>query len=58
MLLYDCISTGYNIGFIEVIKHSVTIFKIHTEGGLRSQFQADKYQLFKWITAQNPSQRE
>ncbi len=55
MLLYDCVSTGYNIGFIEVIKHSVTIFKIQSQGGTRSQFQVDKDQLYKWIQANNPT---
>ncbi len=58
MLLYDCVSTGYNIGFIEVIKNSVTIFKIQTQGGTRSQFQGDKDQLYKWIAANNPTRHQ
>ncbi len=59
MLLYDVISTGHNIGFIEVIKNSVTIFKIQTLGGTRSQFQiGDKYQLYKWIVANNPNKKD
>lgn len=59
MLLYDVISTGYNIGFIEVIKNSVTVFKIQTLGGTRSQFQlGDKYQLYKWIEANNPNKKD
>ena len=55
MLTYDCISTGYNIGFIEVIKNSLTIFKVQSDGGFRSEFQRDKSQLYKWIVAQNPN---
>ncbi len=53
MLVYDCVSTGHNIGFIEVIKNSFTIFKVQAGGGIRSQFQRDNNQLFKWIQANN-----
>ena len=57
MLLYDCISTGANIGFIEVIQNSCTIFKVQTDGGTISQFQGDNDQLFKWIYENNPNEK-
>lgn len=53
MLIYDCFSTGFKTGFIEVIKNSMTLFKIQMEGGMRGRYQIDTLQLFRWISANN-----
>lgn len=55
MLIYDCFSTGCKTGFIEVIKNSMTLFKIQMEGGMRGRYQIDTLQLFKWLSAHNQS---
>jgi hypothetical protein len=57
MLIYDCYSTGHKIGFIEVIKDSLTVFKIQTESGKRGKFQIDNEQLFRWIYGNNPDEK-
>ena len=57
MLIYDCYSTGDKIGFIEVIKDSLTVFKIQREGGFRDQYQISASRLFKWITDNNPDEK-
>lgn len=57
MLIYDCSSTGHKIGFIEVIRQSLTIFKIQTEGGSRGKYQIDTDQLYRWICANNPNEK-
>lgn len=57
MLVYDCASTGHKIGFIEVIRQSLTIFKIQTEGGSKGKYQIDTDQLYRWICANNPNER-
>lgn len=53
MLIYDCFSTGYKTGFIEVIQNSMTLFKIQMKGGMRSTYQIDTLQLYKWIANHN-----
>lgn len=55
MLIYDCFSTGAKTGFIEVIKNSMTLFKIQMEGGMRGRYQIDTSQLYRWILANNPN---
>jgi hypothetical protein len=57
MLIYDCTSTGYMVGFIEAINDSQTIFKIQQGGGLRSTYQKNNDQLFKWIAENNPNEK-
>lgn len=54
MLVYDCASTGAKTGFIEVIKNSMTLFKIQMEGGMKGRYQIDTSQLLRWIVANNP----
>lgn len=55
MLIYDCFSTGSKTGFIEVIKNSMTLFKIQMEGGMRGRYQIDTSQLYRWILTNNPN---
>ena len=58
MLIYDCYSTGHKIGFIEVIKESLTVFKIQTENGSkRAKLQLDTDRLLRWIYGNNPDEK-
>jgi phosphatidylinositol kinase/protein kinase (PI-3 family) len=57
LLTYDCFSTGNNLGFIEVVKNSITIFKVQTESGKLGKYQIDLNNLFKWIQVNNPGQK-
>ena len=55
---YDCFTTGFKTGFIEVIKDSLTLFKIQMEGGIKGRYQIDTTQLFKWIASNNPTEKK
>jgi hypothetical protein len=55
MLIYDVFSTGFKVGFIEVIKQSLTVFKIQTEGGKFGRYQIDTSHLYKWLLMNNPN---
>lgn len=55
MLIYSCSSTGANVGFIQVIKHSQTVFKIQRLSGSMGRFQLDTSQLYKWLCSHNSS---
>jgi phosphatidylinositol-4,5-bisphosphate 3-kinase catalytic subunit alpha/beta/delta len=57
MLAYDCFSTGNKTGFIEVMKNSLTIFKVQMSGGFRSRYQMSTDQLWRWIADNNPGNR-
>lgn len=57
MLLYDCFTTGFKIGFIEVVTEAKTLFKIQMEGGYRGRYQIDTLQLYKWIQSYNPNEK-
>ena len=57
LLIYNCYSMGFKVGFIEVIKDSLTIFKIQTDGGTRGKFQIDTGQLYKWLCINNPNEK-
>lgn len=52
--MYECFSTGSKTGFIEVIKNSLTLFKIQMEGGIKGRYQFDTMQLYRWISTNNP----
>ena len=53
ILTYDCYSTGFKTGFIEVIQNSMTLFRIQMKGGMKSTYQIDTLQLYKWIASHN-----
>ncbi len=57
MLVYQVFTTGSFIGFIEVMKNSMTLFKIQMAGGIKGRYQIDTLQLFKWICANNPNEK-
>nr|QED42021.1 phosphatidylinositol-4,5-bisphosphate 3-kinase catalytic subunit alpha [Tegillarca granosa] len=50
---YGCVSTGKDIGIIEVVRHAETIMKIQSKGGLRGAVQMDSLTLHKWIETKN-----
>ncbi|KAK3090339.1 hypothetical protein FSP39_011033 [Pinctada imbricata] len=53
MIPYGCVSTGKDIGIIEVVRQSKTIMAIQSEGGMKSNIQMDARQLHKWIKEKN-----
>lgn len=54
MIPYGCLSTGDQVGLIEVILNSSTIAKIQKKSrGARGAF--DKTLLLKWLREQNPN---
>uniref|UniRef100_A0AAY4DF24 phosphatidylinositol 3-kinase n=1 Tax=Denticeps clupeoides TaxID=299321 RepID=A0AAY4DF24_9TELE len=54
---YGCISTGYNIGMIEIVQDAVTIAAVQrTQGGTRGTFKNDA--LFEWLKGKCPLQEK
>ncbi|XP_059152563.1 phosphatidylinositol 4,5-bisphosphate 3-kinase catalytic subunit alpha isoform-like [Physella acuta] len=54
MIPYGCLSTGKDVGVIEIVKNAKTITAIQSKGGALSSIQIDSSQLHKWIKEQNP----
>ncbi|XP_018496973.1 phosphatidylinositol 4,5-bisphosphate 3-kinase catalytic subunit alpha isoform [Galendromus occidentalis] len=52
MMPYACLSTGENVGMIEVVKNAMTVMDIQRTGRL-SKFQFDSNQLHRWIKEKN-----
>lgn len=57
MLIYNTLPTGKNLGFIEVVKDSSTVFKILSDSGTKSRYQIDDSKLFKWISEHNQNEK-
>lgn len=53
MLVYTCLSTGKNVGIIEVVNRAETITSIQKSGGRMSTIQIDSSQLHRWIKERN-----
>nr|XP_040050126.1 phosphatidylinositol 4,5-bisphosphate 3-kinase catalytic subunit gamma isoform [Gasterosteus aculeatus aculeatus] len=52
---YGCISTGHNIGMIEIVRNAVTIAAVHwSQGGTSAAFKNDA--LFEWLKSKGPLQ--
>ncbi|XP_068454011.1 phosphatidylinositol 4,5-bisphosphate 3-kinase catalytic subunit gamma isoform [Clinocottus analis] len=52
---YGCISTGYNIGIIEIVRNAVTIAAVQwSQGGTSAAFKNDA--LFEWLKSKGPLQ--
>ncbi len=47
MLIYQVFTIGSFIGFIELMKNSMTLFKIQMAGGIKGRYQIDTIQLYK-----------
>ncbi|XP_045912998.1 phosphatidylinositol 4,5-bisphosphate 3-kinase catalytic subunit gamma isoform [Micropterus dolomieu] len=55
LIPYGCISTGYNIGMIEIVRNAVTIAAVQkSHGGTTSAFRNDA--LFEWLKSKCPLQ--
>ena len=54
MIPYGCLSTGKDVGVIEIVKRAMTITAIQSCGGTRAAVQLDSSQLYKWIKEKNP----
>lgn len=54
MIPYGCLSTGKDVGVIEIVKNAKTITAIQSQGGALSSIQIDSSQLHKWIRDLNP----
>jgi len=54
MIPYGCVSTGKDIGVIEVVRQAETLMKIQTgAGGMKGAIQMDSNVLHKWIASKN-----
>lgn len=53
MLVYTCLSTGKNVGIIEVVNRAETIMSIQRSGGRMAAIQIDSTQLHRWIKERN-----
>ncbi|XP_037333656.2 phosphatidylinositol 4,5-bisphosphate 3-kinase catalytic subunit gamma isoform [Pungitius pungitius] len=52
---YGCISTGHNIGMIEIVRNAVTIAAVQwSQGGTSAAFKNDA--LFEWLKSKGPLQ--
>uniref|UniRef100_W4VRG7 Putative phosphotidylinositol 3 kinase 68d n=1 Tax=Corethrella appendiculata TaxID=1370023 RepID=W4VRG7_9DIPT len=56
MVTFDCVSTGYKKGMIELVTDAETLRKIQVEWGLTGSFK-DK-SIAEWLAKQNPNQLE
>ena len=54
MIPYGCLSTGKDVGLIQIVKRAKTITAIQSRGGARAAVQLDSSQLYKWIKEKNP----
>ena len=53
MTPYSCLATGNQVGIIEVVRNSKTVFDIQKEGSRLAAMFIDSSQLFKWIKERN-----
>ncbi|KAK6177652.1 hypothetical protein SNE40_015711 [Patella caerulea] len=53
MIPYGCMSTGKDVGLIEVVRNAKTITSIQSRGGARAAIQMDSSQLHRWIKEKN-----
>jgi len=53
MTPYSCLATGNQVGIIEVVRNSKTVFDIQKEGSRLAAMFIDSSQLYKWIRDRN-----
>jgi phosphatidylinositol-4,5-bisphosphate 3-kinase len=53
MMPYACLSTGKDVGMIEVVRQAKTVYGIQRQGGKLAAIQVDSTQLHKWIKEKN-----
>ncbi|XP_077998309.1 phosphatidylinositol 4,5-bisphosphate 3-kinase catalytic subunit alpha isoform-like [Glandiceps talaboti] len=57
MIPYGCLATGNRTGMVEVVRNSMTIFKIQRGGGLKGALQLNSSQLHNWIKDKNKGEK-
>lgn len=57
MIPYGCLSTGKEMGLIEVVPAAKTVMAIQHRGGKAASMQLDSSQLHKWIRERNPKEQ-
>ena len=57
MMPYACLSTGKDVGMIEVVRNAKTVYGIQRQGGKLAAIQVDSTQLHKWIKEKNKGQK-
>ena len=60
MTPYSCLATGNQVGIIEFVHNSKTVYNIQRQGNRLAAMQFDSTQLYKWIkdvTMKNVSQK-
>jgi len=58
MTPYSCLATGNQVGIIEVVRNSKTVFDIQKGASRMAAMQIDSSQLFKWIRDNNSKSPE
>ena len=53
MMPYACLSTGKDVGMIEVVRLAKTVYGIQRQAGKLAAIQVDSTQLHKWIKEKN-----
>ena len=56
LLPYGCLSTGYRVGFIEIVRKSETIANIQKDKTGRSKLGWDSGVLYAWLKEKNPTE--
>ena len=57
MIPYGCLSTGKEMGLIEVVPAAKTVMAIQHRGGKAASMQLDSSQLHKWIRERNSKEQ-
>lgn len=55
MTPYTCLSTGNQVGMIQVVRKAKTVYQIQRKAGKLAAIQVDSSQLYKWIREHNKS---
>ena len=53
MIPYGCLSTGKEIGMIELVRNSKTVMGVQKKRSTMAAIQVDSKQLHKWIKEKN-----
>ncbi len=57
MIPYGCLSTGKNVGMIEVVRNSKTVMAIQKKQDVRAAMQVRSKELHRWIKEKNRGDR-
>ncbi|XP_060062464.1 phosphatidylinositol 4,5-bisphosphate 3-kinase catalytic subunit alpha isoform-like [Ylistrum balloti] len=53
LIPYGCVSTGKDVGVIQVVRQAETLMEIQGKGGMKGAIQIDSSALHKWISMKN-----